>query len=124
MENSKLKFRAWDKNNKQMIYDYECPWFMTKETLLNTVFEADDIEFLQCTGLKDKNGTEIYEGDICIFQNCMPEKINGIGYVYWSGAGGYWGAKTILPFLLHKAGIIEVIGNKWENPELLKANHG
>lgn len=98
-----------------------------------------DIELMQYTGLKDKNGVEIYEGDIvmafsvfdmtydyCFDKDNEPEKIYQICFddgcfqfkntKQWSDGANDW--RSIENVELFK---VEVVGNIYENPELLKA---
>lgn len=109
----KIKFRAWDKENKEMV-EVE---LLGKEVLLYKNGEWENIEnyeIMQFTGLYDKNGREIYEGDIVECFN------NGNSYV--SFRGGVYGLVSDYSFIpfsdVH--GKMKVIGNIYENPELLE----
>lgn len=124
-----LKFRAWDKVLKVMS-EIVCIDLLKKEI---TYFETDNCSYkeinvnfndyiiMQSTGLKDKNGKEIFEGDI------LKTKTKGIVIVriengntmttYKSGIN----TKTslVLSSFLEKYKV-EVIGNIYENKELLE----
>lgn len=84
----------------------------------------------QYTGLKDKNGREIYEGDIVEVKDRRYE-LHGIGIVEWDKENGLWmiyfpdtqGATMLrdwLPKEYEASLSIKVIGNVYENPELLE----
>jgi uncharacterized phage protein (TIGR01671 family) len=80
----------------------------------------------QYTGLKDKNGKEIYEGDIC---NCREYEC--FGKIEWNedNAGFYFyvvveGGGFDEECLYEYADELEVIGNIYDNPELLEVSHG
>jgi len=126
-----IKFRAWDKIHKEMstwpsLYDNPNLW----EYILshNEQFEnwIGDIVLMQYTGLKDKNGTEIYEGDILLFNNSH----NGMNRK-WKCVVKYRGGSFVCEYPVD--GVYnhfdswnvpkvtwEVIGNIYENPELLE----
>ncbi len=111
-----IKFRAWDKMEKK--------WVNLTEWIIIFCFEGfhledaggneilgKDIELVEYTGLKDKNGKEIYEGDILRMQG-SDSLVGSVTY-----------DKGCFDFLEKWIGCmhpVEVIGNIYENPELLK----
>jgi len=82
----------------------------------------DDMPLMQYTGLKDKNGVEIYEGDVV---NIIDPHVETWGeVVYWEhdASFGVMGSGTFRELLssAHRSEReLEVIGNIYENPELL-----
>lgn len=117
-----IKFRAWNKKKKRMIdvslldIKNRCiySWIGEHE---EGYFE-DDFELMQYTGLKDKNGVEIYEGDIIRRNDEYNEKVT------WGEGEDSDSWVTICvdngnDFLLYPTDDSEVIGNIYENPELM-----
>ena len=122
-----IKFRAWNKEEKEMYYnaeqtyDYRCQGKGCFLENFGSVLKDERLEVMQYTGLKDKKGKEIYEGDIV-----KVEKIDW-AYIYYDEDRMAWGIKPInefyfdSPLLSENADLeLKVIGNIYENPELLE----
>jgi len=136
MENSRYKFRAWDKYKKLFIptdvwaicqTDFNAFGVMLKDWenyKEGEYFYSHSQELSQYTGLKDNNGKEIYEGDILkgISNNpfSMGEENNYEvmwGVDSWHIKGTSFGIQELQNYCNNN---IEVVGNIYENPELLK----
>ena len=140
-----IKFRAWFKGEKypfdeHNIEDYEKPRMIydvqnayagrgIKDehngfgyiSCFSEFFDEDNFIVMQYTGLKDKNGREIYEGDIVsfkVFDGLI--HVSGTTSVYFSeGAFRLNEHHPIVDYI--KNGEREVIGNIYEHPELVDA---
>ena len=155
----RFKFRFWDKETQTM---QKSPMIELRQRMtLDTIFNDDRVIFMQSTGLKDKNGKLIYEGDIIVISNQYPfydyknkedmkqdlnstegeikgeSILNYIGIVEWIYSQWQYVYHCVNP---KKQGIsegvnqglndsgfdetrntcYEVVGNIYENPELLK----
>lgn len=148
-----VKFRAWDSSRNEMVYESESEskdvfifsnivwWRLGGNPDLMPVIGRKFITMMQYTGLKDKNGKEIYEGDIMRVKDNFNGEPDFQGVVSFID-GTFCLASFIQPennsytererlwndgvYEHHSLEITdandrEVIGNKYENPELLNS---
>ena len=130
---NRFKFRAWLPSWQEMNYSHapgDVDWFFNGEHFILSVFyddgfagqmqELEGVVIMQSTGLKDKNGVEIYEGDVLL------HAIQGRRVVYYPfrNSVASFGLKCVahgFKSTLHDADrLYEVIGNIHENPKLLE----
>lgn len=138
MKNRIIKFRAWHKKEKQMI-----DWFTLSQSAWNTqqngikgsllysilVSDKDSFEVMLFTGLHDKNGKEIYEGDVITYidydSSHEDEYLNKGVVVYCADEMKFTitNRNTVEIESIDFKEEVEVIGNVFENPELLSDKH-
>lgn len=157
------KFRAWIKTEKRMFFsddilniDYENKEIVTQQIYFKNglpddrdiyFYDFDEIELMQSTGLKDKNGKEIFEGDVLKFNDEWAEychegyvdgSVEGINYAevergeacFEFGKTKYSDSSLFIlmedehlnfkDFIKNEDFEFEIIGNIYENPELLE----
>ena len=147
MNQRKIKFRVWDKKQEKMFYCSgryflalsEEVWVLIegsgeKEKIPTNQFEGAVL--MQFTGLHDKNGKEIWEGDVIHdsslaeyegeYSIYMEDKYNNC-VVFWRNEDGGWRVKNKLgscPLEILTRGNTEakIIGNIYENPELVESS--
>lgn len=118
-----IKFRIWNKSHKKMNY-FDSPslkidhdsglHFKVKEEHIYLGGYADDI--MQYTGINDCNGKEIYEGDIIkVFDGCKNKFNEEPSLVEF-----YYGAFNPRGYCVCDLSKCEIIGNIYENPELME----
>ena len=124
------RYRAWDKIRKTMyeVDDIMSIDFGKSEISVKTLFfertnyyKFDDIVLMQSTGLTDKNGKEIFEGDVLETKDGLLD-----GVVEYRTDLGMW-TNSLFRYnnferLCNVADSTYIIGNIYENPELLEAN--
>lgn len=113
----KIKFRVWDLDNKE--------WYHSSQLVIRPYSGSvtdgattPNVVLSQCTGVKDKNGKEIYEGDIVEYKTIYEwdkKPIKRAKIVFENGM--FSSAGVIMDLSRSK-----IIGNIWENPELLEVN--
>lgn len=131
-----IKFRAWLKEDKKMVnvetmdFTDKSMQYLKRSEIINAYIlrreSDDDVELMQYTGLKDKNGKEIYEGDIVLI------KLDETSTWYKTVVGFKKGAfianlidKEDYVYIFHHGFTdddFEIIGNVYENKKLLEEN--
>ena len=137
------KFRAWISTEKRMVetddllgIDYENEEIITQEIYFESGlpverdidnYDFDDIVLMQSTGLKDKNGKEIFEGDILKVANNDSSWFEVVKYDHDKAM--FISKEVNLKYEVPEAPLydlfspylfkVEVIGNIWENRDLL-----
>ena len=118
MNTNRYRFRVWDIAGKRYIPDYVGTFADLPVTIEGIVLE-------QCTGLKDKDGRLIYEGDIILGEDMADPHINnyGVGYVEWDDITAQFVVVADDECLTFDSigSSIEVVGNVHENRSLLEA---
>lgn len=137
MNNREYKFRAYDNKNKQWLMGYELEnlggfslfgecmllgeWSKILDTFLFDRFgyKPDDLIVMQYTGLKDRNSKECYEDDIFEAEELEFES-DVLKYKIIFHTGTFWGRDSKMnEYPLKDFRDIEIIGNIYENPNLL-----
>lgn len=122
---NRVKFRAWKKaNTPEMFNDIKViDWIKNIIKIKYPVGNnfrideesLDNVILMQYIGLKDKNGTEIYEGDLVQVEGLFPNE----PFEVWFRSGlfhiGNWNSQGFM----NAFDFYEVVGNVYENPELL-----
>ena len=125
------KFRAWLKNDREMIDADEIHWDDGHLDFIGDgitfMREADKVILMQSTGLFDKNGKEIFEGDVVQYQNTKVPSADTKGVVKYFDNWAMFGIDVEYnePRALFFNGLadhisLEVIGNIYENKEVLE----
>jgi len=115
-----IKFRAWDKDKKRMVKVKSIHFMELESCIVVNPFEfisLEHVEIMQYTGLKDKNGVEIYEGDILSYFGFEYEVIFEESAFGWYEGGQFY---AFAEMAIDEIAKTKIIGNRYENPELLE----
>lgn len=119
------RFRAWDKTYKKMYEVDEIHWDCGEFDFIGDAITfkrgADEVELMQSTGLFDKDGKEVFVGDVIKCTRGCPHEV----YLEKEYGGTFIGG---MPTIYLKGiregyawtGAEEILGNIYENPELLE----
>lgn len=124
-----IKFRAWDGITEQLLpverIDFRNDLISLNEGDNSLTDTSEMMTLMQYTGLKDKNGKEVYEGDLITITNpfIKHEEIGVAKIVFSHDYVGGWVAEAKGEHLNigTRTHMISVVGNIYENPELLNS---
>ena len=124
-----IKFRVWNKKSKVMLGPFDLTNTISMNQFYTLFYRVHskklDINhnhvFILFTGIKDKNGNEIYEGDIIKTNEIMQVKFGKYESIYEGIPGiiGFYLDNNQFQVSFTEGSQYEVIGNIYENPELL-----
>ena len=127
------RYRAWIKTEKRMFFsddilaiDYENEEIVTQQVYFENgllddrdiyFYDFDEIELMQSTGLVDKNGKEIFEGDVVSIDT---DEFDLLFVKYESGIYWLMDDEECVEHLSDYYKYVSIEGNIYENPELLE----
>lgn len=128
------KFRAWDGGSLCRMYQPDEVmvgngdiWIIDEDSVAGDWIVNNDLDLMQSTGLKDKNGKEIFEGDIVQYQNSKVPSADSKGVIRYFDNWAMFGIdiEHNEPRALFFNGLadhisLEVVGNIYKNPELIE----
>ena len=126
------KYRAYDGGSLNRMYQPDEVtvgggniWIIDEDSVAGDWIVNNDLHLMQSTGLKDKNGQEIFEGDIVRQVRTQPTTENEIIIGVVTMLEGAWlimnDCEQLASFLWSETDENEIIGNTYENKELLDA---
>lgn len=118
------KFRAWLKEDKEMVDVEEIHFYKGEFDFIGDAItwmcKSNDCVLMQLTGLRDKNGKEIFEGDIVKMAKNVYSELTYYEVVRHRGGAYRLESKRYGCELWLRHTDCEIAGNIWENPELLE----
>ena len=132
--NDRFKFRIWDKSKERYVnllkyelFYIESPGRTVGIQITGDSFKRENLYIEQCTGLKDKNGRLIYEGDIVLLDDTDSFENPIKTVVRWAEENASFGLfhshNCYYGFFSYESENSEIIGNIHENADLLEAEN-